>query len=568
MGCAGHGTCSKDNNDVPVCTCEAPYTGAACDELECPENCNGKGVCEHQDLSGTPKCTCQEGFTGETCSVTCPNGQDNNGTTEVCGGHGECFAEHGKAECICSPAYSGISCQAMCNNGCMGRGECGLSEQGVPTCRCDAGYSGDSCQFTTCLNDCSGHGSCDGDGSCTCDREHEGEDCSQRRCPDGCNGHGTCDPIEFTCDCVMGWLDDACSEKVSCVNDCNGHGDCMVERDPTTNALLPQCDCHGEWHGPACGRQMCPRGVNTLSCSGHGSCGDDGQCACDGMFEGSACEQHDCTMSKSIGGANATECSGHGTCQEAACVCDLGYTDSSCSIRSCPSFDNKLCGGKGSCDPDGTCACLKEWEGEACHLKTSIKDLPTLPTQDIKSVVVKSLIATLRWTTKMEADQVIPGTTYEIFGYDIVLDNELNPYLCEINETPNMGLEVNYHSDYHGLGAAIEQQDYTYKTELMDATLAVADVEPRYSMNDLNEIKLEILDIIRVNNLACLMEDRVVTKGSTESSTEGQKSVTDVNEGDGSECLNDSDLEIIVKLESELKRSDNNEYEQVFPCVE
>ena len=117
--------------------------------------------------------------------------------------------------------------------------------------------------------------------------------------------------------------------------------------------------------------------------------------------------------------------------------------------------------------------------------------------KDIKSVVVKSLIATLRWTTKMEADQVIPGTTYEIFGYDIVLDNELNPYLCEINETPNMGLEVNYHSDYHGLGAAIEQQDYTYKTELMDATLAVADVEPRYSMNDLNEIKLEILDIIR-----------------------------------------------------------------------
>ena len=380
--CAGHGTCSKDNNDVPVCTCEAPYTGAACDELECPEKCNGKGVCEHQDLSGTPKCTCQEGFTGETCNVTCPNGQDNNGTTEVCGGHGECFAEHGKAECICSPAYSGISCQAMCNNGCMGRGECGLSEQGVPTCRCDAGYSGDSCQFTTCLNDCSGHGSCDGDGSCTCDREHEGEDCSQRRCPDGCNGHGTCDPIEFTCDCVMGWLDDACSEKVSCVNDCNGHGDCMVERDPATNALLPQCDCHGEWHGPACGRQMCPRGVNTLSCSGHGSCGDDGQCACDGMFEGSACEQHDCTMSKSIGGANATECSGHGTCQEAACVCDLGYTDSSCSIRSCPSFDNKLCGGKGSCDPDGTCACLKEWEGEACHLKTSTKDLPTLPTQE------------------------------------------------------------------------------------------------------------------------------------------------------------------------------------------
>ena len=71
---------------------------------------------DHSVRHGTPKCTCQEGFTGETCSVTCPNGQDNNGTTEVCGGHGECFAEHGKAECICSPAYLQISSQYNLGN--------------------------------------------------------------------------------------------------------------------------------------------------------------------------------------------------------------------------------------------------------------------------------------------------------------------------------------------------------------------------------------------------------------------------------------------------------------------
>jgi D-alanine-D-alanine ligase-like ATP-grasp enzyme len=53
----------------------------------------------------------------------------------------------------------------------------------------------------------------------------------------------------------------------------------------------------------------------------------------------------------------------------------------------------------------------------------------------------------------MEATKSSPGTTYEIFGYDIVLDDDLNPFLCEINETPNMGLEVNYHGDYNGLGA-------------------------------------------------------------------------------------------------------------------
>ena len=72
---------------------------------------------------------------------------------------------------------------------------------------------------------------------------------------------------------------------------------------------------------------------------------------------------------------------------------------------------------------------------------------------DIKSVVVKSLVATLKWTGPMEATKSSPGTTYEIFGYDIVLDDDLNPFLCEINETPNMGLEVNYHGDYNGLGA-------------------------------------------------------------------------------------------------------------------
>ena len=381
--CSGHGTCSGEKGNSPTCTCKAPYTGVACDELRCPAGCSGHGVCEHHDLSGVPKCTCSEEFTGEKCDVTCPSGND---ISLICGGHGECFAERGKAECICSPAYSGANCEAMCDDGCMGRGQCGLSETGVPTCRCDTGYSGNKCQFTLCLNDCSGNGSCDGEGKCKCDRNHEGEDCSKRRCPDSCSGHGTCDESAFSCDCVMGWLDEACSEKVSCTEECNNHGECMVSRDPATNTLMPQCSCHGEWYGPACGRKMCSRGINTLSCSGHGACGDNGKCTCDAMFEGDACEEHDCTMSSAGGSINGTiECSGHGTCQEASCVCDLGYTDSSCSIRECPSFEGKLCSGRGSCDPDGACACPHGWEGEACHLKSKVS---TPQEEEIKTAVL------------------------------------------------------------------------------------------------------------------------------------------------------------------------------------
>jgi hypothetical protein len=169
--------------------------------------------------------------------------------------------------------------------------------------------------------------------------------------------------------------------------------------------------------------------------------------------------------------------------------------------------------------------------------------------EDIKGVVVKSLIATLPRTTAMEAAKVTKGTTYEIFGYDIVLDDELNPYLCEINETPNMGLEVNYHEDYNGLGEKIEKDDFMYKTKLMDATLSVADVEPRWSISELDVLKNEIVNVVVDNSLGCW-------------------TMTETKDKEDAECLNQDDLEVLVKLESELKRSDGNEYDQVFPCVE
>lgn len=177
---------------------------------------------------------------------------------------------------------------------------------------------------------------------------------------------------------------------------------------------------------------------------------------------------------------------------------------------------------------------------------------------DIKSVVVKSLISTLKWTTPMEATKTTFGTTYEIFGYDIVLDDDLNPFLCEINETPNMGLEVNYHEDYNGLGEMIEKVDFDYKTSLMKATLAVADVEPRWDLNELSDMQDEVLHLIKKESLSCVvMHSRTII----EKDDSGSSSST-------VDCLHENDLKMIVKLESELRRSDDNEYDQIFPCVE
>ena len=254
----------------------------------------------------------------------------------------------------------------------MGRGSCALDAAGMATCRCEKGYEGESCERTTCPNDCHHHGTCGVDGVCTCDDTHAGTDCSEERCPKDCSGHGECTTTGTTanstaaalvCDCAMGWLGSACSERVACPDDCSGHGDCMVKAD-SFNTLQPTCLCHGDWHGAVCEKKRCLRGVNTLSCSGHGMCGDGGTCACDNMFEGMACEQHDCTLSLD----GTVECSGHGTCQDAHCVCDQGYTDSACSIKACPLFEGNLCGNHGVCDPDGTCSCLAGYSGEACHL--------------------------------------------------------------------------------------------------------------------------------------------------------------------------------------------------------
>ena len=167
---------------------------------------------------------------------------------------------------------------------------------------------------------------------------------------------------------------------------------------------------------------------------------------------------------------------------------------------------------------------------------------------DIKAVVVKSLVAGASWTSRMQRERTHPGTVYEVFGYDIVLNDELKPFLCEINETPNMGLEVNYHPDYSGKGEEMEKGDYEYKTRLMDATLSVANVEPRYSASERLTIRKNVLKIIQDGNFACLAEIH--------------------NSNDGDECLTAADISILVDLEAELRRGEVSEYDQVFPCTD
>ena len=155
----------------------------------CPRDCSRHGLCEYNF------CVCDQGFTGNDCSnVSCPAD--------------DCYFDYFGRQQVCFQ--------------CNGRGECnGYTGQ----CMCRFPASGLSCEFTECLNQCNGHGTCDrtranslGYGVCLCDLKdglpaYEGLDCSIPICPaqnvtvgEGtCNGRGNC--VNGTCICYPGFGD-------------------------------------------------------------------------------------------------------------------------------------------------------------------------------------------------------------------------------------------------------------------------------------------------------------------------------------------------------------------------
>lgn len=84
MECSNRGLCKRDTGD---CECFPGYEGVACNRMVCPDNCNGKGVCQtvkdfasayaFWDGDMARSCKCDPGYTGISCAERqCPFSND------------------------------------------------------------------------------------------------------------------------------------------------------------------------------------------------------------------------------------------------------------------------------------------------------------------------------------------------------------------------------------------------------------------------------------------------------------------------------------------------------------
>ena len=287
---APHGMCvsSANRDGLKLCMCRAPWYGPDCTNMEkqaaCDPPCRNGGYCTMTTTPQGPQgvCVCKSGFLGADCtSNDCPN---------KCNGHGVCqirTGADGKAngKCFCNQGFAGHACsRKVCpftpNGECDGAGQCIRGD-----CKCREGYFGRACTKRECVSKCSGHGVCTNTTfACDCDPGFVGLNCERAVCPktkEGtCSNHGACDSSTGKCKCDALYTGVSCSYK-KCNGGkvgCSGHGRCEDSK----------CICDVGYVGVACESHGCP--MNCLHDSGHGEC-DGGECNCYPGYGGLGCER-------------------------------------------------------------------------------------------------------------------------------------------------------------------------------------------------------------------------------------------------------------------------------------
>ncbi|CAF2788344.1 unnamed protein product [Rotaria sp. Silwood2] len=282
-----HGTCQKDRNNQPYCSCYEGYGGSRCETQIDPcarVNCN-HGRCEID--RGMAVCRCYQGYTGHDCLTPL------DACARVSCNHGTCINEGASYRCECHRGYEGSACDRQidpCSNFvCYNGGVCHVQQDNQPMCRCAHGYRGPNCyesdgMFDPCLRyDCSS-------GTCTNDRG------------------------VARCICPIGRVGSHCQEDICTMYPCANSGQCVPEGNSR------RCICSPPYYGDDCREINRPNPCDNVHCV-YGYC-REGICECHSGYSGPRCD----TPPDLCAGINCY----HGTCYEGRCACAEAYTGYYC----------------------------------------------------------------------------------------------------------------------------------------------------------------------------------------------------------------------------------------------
>lgn len=329
------------------------YTGDACEKISCPQNgnelCSGHGTCNPNTFDSP--CSCRSGASGIDCSIG----------TQVCNGcdptRSRCNTFTG--QCICAPGYLPPQCTRLeCPSSQLGKYDQNFNYvPGVP---------------------CSGHGTCNNDGTCTCAAQWDlYSSCASQRidCPVAANGmpcggrtQGYCVPSTGECRCVSNlkraFSGPSCDD-VQCPKEWQGCSPCDATEECSVDPAVPPST-----KGECKFRQVTPPGATTPITEPYCEC--QAATATSKGRAGDFCQDFAC-----LTGDDGSECnvqSGQGTCDRGSgiCICSEVGTKldpkTGCSTLLCPGSNGVInCAGNGQCDgATGKCTCNTGAGGEAC----------------------------------------------------------------------------------------------------------------------------------------------------------------------------------------------------------
>eukprot|EP01043_Picozoa_sp_COSAG02_P060804 COSAG02_NODE_8025_length_2742_cov_6.517972_2_plen_402_part_01 len=141
--------------------------------VHCPNDCSRNALsCD----TTWGRCKCLPGFYRDDCALQyCP---------EDCNGRGQC--NHHTGQCTCDPRYQGLACQEIrCTADCSGPHNLGQCDLTTGRCACAPPSYGDTCEHLQCPGNCSAPvgGRCDSsNGQCNCEPGRLFADCSGQQC--------------------------------------------------------------------------------------------------------------------------------------------------------------------------------------------------------------------------------------------------------------------------------------------------------------------------------------------------------------------------------------------------